>query len=250
MSRHLMTLKILSILALTQAVVLGNDPGNRPLVELWYLGDSAPSHPEVVVLGDGRLQIMSPEGPERSQLSQDQLQELIHGLVNLDGLKSVETSQLESQISLAEARSGLKAQIPHAGDTVIRLRIGEEYREIRCHAVGVLANRFPELECVRAVAAATRRLENLRAVTTVGGHEEAKYIADLATRQVEDFYDMKLAISVQDLSMVRALPDGSRFSQFVVESNAGGESMIRMVSVTETPGHHPRVSMIGGPTIR
>ena len=222
----------------------------RPVLELWYIGETTPSHPEIVVLNDRRMQIISPFGPERTQLEPENFRQLMNGLLKVDGLQDVTGDLLQHEIRGAAMQTGLTAEIPGAGDLVIRIDTGNEYREIRCHAVGVLANRFPELKCVKAMAAAQRRLENLRAITTVGGHEEASSIAELAVRQVEDHYSVKLPISVSDLSMVRALPDGSRFSQFVVTSKSQGQEVIQMVSITETPGQRPQVSMIGGPTIR
>lgn len=222
----------------------------KPALELWYITDSVPSHPDIVVLNDGRMQVMAPSGPERSQLEPEKYQQLMTGLLSEDGLAEVTGESLQHELRGAVLRTGLTAEIPGGGEIVIRIDTGSEYREIRCHAVGVLANRFPELKCVKCVAAAQRRLENLRAIATVGGHEEANYIAELASQQVESSYSVRLPISVKDLSMVRALPDGSRFSQFVVTSNSKGEEVVQMVSITETPGQRPQVSVIGGPIIR
>lgn len=251
MSRHTFILTILFCTASASSLfAAGPENSAQPLVELWYIGESAPVKPEVIVLQDGRVQVRSPQGIVESRLGQEELHELVNGLIYADGLRTVKTEEMCSQIHSAEVQSGLQAHVPHSGETVIRIRIGSEYREIRCQAVGILSNRYPELSCVRAMAAAQKRLENLRAVTTVGGPKEAKLIADLATEHLATQYDLTIPITAQNLSMVRDLPDGSRFSQFVVESQSASGPAIHMVSVTQTPGLHPRVSMVDGSAIQ
>ena len=100
------------------------------------------------------------------------------------------------------------------------------------------------------MAAAQRRLENVRAVASVGGGEEADFIADLAAKAVQNEYGVEVPVSKDDLSMVRALPDGSRFCQFVVAQNDQKNESLQMISITEMPGHRPVVQMIGEPLVR
>ena len=251
MSRHLFLALIatsFSTSGLISSTALSQEKSTArvlPVLELWYVGERTPSHPEIVLLSDGRMQIMSPSGPERTQLDPVAFRELMDGLLKEDGLARVKPDEMQQEILAASMQTGLSAEFPGTNDTVIRIRVEGEYRELRCHALGVLANRFPEIDSVKSVAEAQRRLENVRAIATVGGQEEAKYIADLACEHVEDRHGVRLPISPDDLSMVRALPDGSRFSQFVVLSKSQGEDVIQMVSVTETPGDQPHVSVIG-----
>ena len=221
-----------------------------PVVEMWYLNGRTPSHAEVIILADGRMQIMSPEGPQRSKLSSTEVQELLKNLWHVDGLSTVNTKLIQQQIQQASEKTGLSSHIPNAGETVLRIRTAAGVRELRCPAVGVLAVRYPNVRCLQAMAAAQRRLENVRAVATVGGSDEADYIANLAAKAVQDEYGVNLPVSSADLSMVRALPDGSRFCQFVVALEGQEPISMQMISLVETPGHHPRVSMIGGPTVR
>lgn len=223
---------------------------NTSVIEMWYVHASRPSHPEVIVLADGRMQIMSPEGPQRTQLEVDQVKALLNALLHHDGLVDVENQTLHHDVKRATVETGLSSCIEGAGDTVIRLRTADRQFELRCPAVGILAVRFPQVAGVKAMAAAQRRLENVRAVATVGGSKEAEYIAEMAAQAVQSEYGVSLPVSKNDLSMVRALPDGSRFCQFVVAMNESSSDSLHMISVTETPGHRPVVYMIGDSAVR
>lgn len=247
MAGLLMTLLCPGIVHADHTSQLPDEP-TTPVIEMWYLREGIPSHPEVIILSDGRMQVMSPEGPQRSDLTADALQQLLENLLHRDGLATVNSAELRREIAEQSHVSGLSSTIQGAGETVIRLRTRNSAREIRCPAVGILAVRFPQIQGIQAIAAAQRRLENLRAVTTVGGPEEARSIAQLAARAVEDEYGVTLPVTCEDLSMVRALPDGSRFCQFLV---ANQNDELHMISLVEAPGLHPRVSMIGGtPLVR
>ncbi len=225
--------------------------GETPVIEMWYLNGYTPSYPEVIILADGRMQIMSPEGPQRTQLTVEQVEALVKQLWTEDGLCHVETHSMKKEIQQATVRSGLRSHIEGAGETVFRIQTATETRELRCPAVGVLAVRFPELKPVLSMAAAQRRLENVRAVATVGGSEQADEIANLAAQAVQVEYGLNVPVSSEHLSMVRALPDGSRYCQFLVALDDQKESSsVQMISITETPNRPPEVSMMGGPVTR
>lgn len=249
-------LPILTFSLLFQAVSTADTPvklpidGNMSAIEMWYVHSAQPSHPEIIILADGRMQVMSPEGPQRSQLKVEQVESLLNELLKVDGLAAVNSATLQQRVQRATEQTGLSSCIEGAGDTVFRIRTATEYHEIRCPAVGILAVRFPEVAGVKSMAAAQRRLENVRAVATVGGCEEADFIAELAAEAVQSEYGVTVPVSKEDLSMVRALPDGSRFCQFVVAQNDQQNESLQMISITETPGHRPVVQMIGEPVVR
>ncbi|WP_417850403.1 hypothetical protein [Thalassoglobus sp.] len=256
MSRRVQNFALIAIACLSSPVwgaemSLLPEKGSTPVVEMWYLNGYTPSYPEVIILADGRMQIMSPEGPQRSQLPVAQVEALVKQLWTVDGLCNVETHSMNKEIQQATVQSGLRSHIEGAGETVFRIQTATETRELRCRAVGVLAVRFPEIKSVLSMAAAQRRLENVRAVATVGGSAQADEIASLAAQAVQTEYGLNVPVSSEHLSMVRALPDGSRFCQFLVASDDHDQSKpVHMISITETPGHHPEVSMMGGPVTR
>lgn len=256
MSRLIFNFALIAAVAFIGQTVVASEPSllptdtASPVVEMWYLNGQTPSHAEVIILADGRMQIMSPEGPQRSKLTTGEVEELLKNLWNVDGLSTVQPNLIQHEIHQASSKTGLSSHIKDAGETVLRIRTAKGVRELRCPAVGVLAVRYPEIQCVQAMAAAQRRLENIRAVATVGGSDEADHIASLAARAVQDEYGVDIPVSSADLSMVRALPDGSRFCQFVIALDGHDSNSLQMISLVEMPGHHPRVSMIGGSTVR
>lgn len=255
MSRLKTSIALSAAFIAASTALVANEPAlpvdpDAAVIELWYLNGQTPSHPEVIILSDGRMQVMSPEGPLRATLPAQRLRELMTKLWHVDGLKSVAPESLQHSIQVAASRTGLTPNIEGAGETVLRIRMAGEVRELRCPAVGILAVRFPDVPAVQSIAAAQRRLENVRAVASVGGHDEAVYLAEVATRAVQDEYGVDVPVSSADLSMVRSLPDGSRFCQFLVQPQDAEPKPVQMISIVETPGHLPRVSIIGGPVTR
>lgn len=257
MSRQIQKIALVAaITILSNTIVFAEAPsqlpidGNLSAVEMWYVHAARPSHPEIIILADGRMQVMSPEGPQRSQLTVEQVETLLNELLQVDGLAKVNSSTILDRVQKATEQTGLSSCIEGAGDTVFRIRTATAFHEIRCPAVGILAVRFPEVAGVKAMAAAQRRLENVRAVASVGGCEEADFIANLAAKAVQTEYGVEVPVSKDDLSMVRALPDGSRFCQFVIAQNDQKNESLQMISITEMPGHRPVVQMIGEPLVR
>lgn len=226
------------------------DP-NASVVELWYLGGDGQPQPEVAVLGDGRVWCRCAHGPHWGQMTPEELRELLNELLYSCDLARCHSQALMLQIQQESVRTGLTADVPGAADTFIRIRTdGREY-QVRCPAVGVLAPRFPEATSVQQVFRAQRRLENLRAVTMAGGGEAAARLAQLAQQSVASEHGQSIRVTPGDLAMVRFLPDGGRYCQFLITPSMQNPHGSHIISLFDTPGNAPRVTLLGdGPTFR
>lgn len=224
--------------------------GETPVIELWYLDGSPGAQAEVIILADGRVQVLSADGPRRSQLPRHQVESLLRRLVLEDGLGELQTADIQRDLVQVSNQTGLSHEIQGAAETVLRIRTASDYREIRCPAVGILSVRFPGVRSITAVARAQRRLENVRAVTALGGIDVADALAIQAAQAVANEYGVQVDVTAEDLSMVRSMPDGSRYCQFLVSRNENDPTLVQMISIVQSPGNNPRVSMVGGSVVR
>lgn len=240
----LMMLISCAVSVAAERVVLPSDP-QASVVELWYLDDSSQPQPEVAVLADGRVWFKSVDGPAWSRIQRTELIRLVTDLLEGDGLKHCDSHQLKRALQQEAIRTGLTADVPGAASTFIRIRTGDAVRQIQCPAVGVLATRFPEVQSVQQVLSAQRRLENLRAVAMVGGSQAAADLARIAQATLAEDYGVAVPVSAEDLAMVRKLPDGGKYCQFLVGTSSKGSQSSRIISVFDIPGNAPRVSMLG-----
>jgi hypothetical protein len=172
------------------------------------------------------------------------VQSLVAALLQQDGLARVTTEQLQQALDRESARTGLSAHIAGAGDTIIRIRTAPGSYRIDGHAVGLLAGRFPGVQPLQQLAAAQRRLENVRAIVMAGGTPAAERLARLAQARMQAEYGEEIAVKSQDLSLVRSLGDGSRYCQFIVPGRTPAPGDARVISLIESPGEAPRVSVL------
>ena len=229
----------------SEPLQLSQDP-QRAVVELWYLSSTEqPTHPEVAIFSDGR--VWTHNGIQHV-LTCACVERLAYDLLQTDGLSSCNTRSLVGDIQAASRASGLTYHVPGAASTFIRIRTATETQEFQCPAVGVLANRFPEVVSLQRFYAAQRRLENTKAVTQAGGEAVVSQLADEARRAVEVEYGVSVPISSQDLAMVRSLPDGSHYCQFLV-GNTTLQQNKPIISFVKTPGTTPRVSVLSSDAV-
>lgn len=226
-----------------EPVQLSDDP-RFSVIELWYLEDEPPTEPELAILADGRVRVRCATGPVWSEIEPSALKELIGELLYEHRLNRIDSHELADRIQQEAARTGLTADIPGAAETFIRIRTESGHYQIRCPAVGILATRFPEVESLKKVVSAQRRLENVRAVAQAGGPEAAAHLARLAQKSVSREHGVSVAVTPKQLAMVRPLPDGGRYCQFLlVESSEKGQAP-RIISIFDRPGDVPRVTLL------
>lgn len=215
------------------------EDGKVSVIELWYIDPGKiPEQPEVFVLADGSVWTRS---GQTDTLPPEKLRALVATLIQKD-LIGCTSQSLHEDIVAASQREQLSHHIPGAGDTVIRVRTTTQYHEIRCHAAGLLVNRFPGARQLHGFYAAQQRLENLRAVTHLGGDVVASQLAGVAQEKLAAEYGVRVPVSSENLSVARSLPDGTRYCQFLVDSRRSERPMV--VSLFQSPGQPSRVTLM------
>jgi len=229
---------------------LPEDP-TVPVVELWYVHQGVLQAPEVAVFSNGRVQIRVGEGSLWGELPRDQVLSLVQSLLATDRLARITTGEIDRAIAEESQRTRLSATIQGAGDTIIRIRTATAVYRVDGHAVGLLSTRFPQVHSLRCLYSAQSRLENVRAVVMVGGIPAAERLAHLAQLQLQSELGEQIPVGQENLSCVHSLTDGTRCCQFLVPAPAGSEASPRIISLFESPGEAPRISVLPeGPSLR
>lgn len=213
----------------------------RPVVEVWSNG----------VVNATEL-TGTPQNPvakmHTDRLSQAELRSLHQALIDEYQLATQTTEQVQTAIETASIQQQLTAHVEGAAATEIGVRIGREWRTVRCPAVSILATRFPQVIELQQIAAAQDRLQNVAAVALLGGAKAADQQAITATNKLREMHPDAGVITRRDLLMVRRLPNQSQFVQFRYAGPPGAEESY-LVNMTQTPEGPTRVSVMDSPTV-
>lgn len=226
-----------------EAIPLPTDP-SVPVVELWYIEGGQLNVPEIAVYAGGRVQVRVGEGSLWGELTPEQVQDLVRKLLTRDQLARIRTEGIERELDEESQRTGLSREIQGAADTIIRVRTAQGTYRVDGHAVGLLCSRFPEAQGLQHLYSAQRRLENIRAIVMVGGTPAAERLARMAEARLLAESGEAIQVSKENLTCVHSLNDGTRCLQFVVPAPLGTLTAPRIVSLFESPGEVPRVSVL------
>lgn len=182
--------------------------------------------------------------------------------IGRDSLRSLERSisdkLLQSRVSnesLADerrtmsVRTGLSANFPDADELILRLHPdGGRACEIRCRAVELLAERFPDAALHQELRNTHERLLNVIAIAQAGGRQAAEDLAEQATQKLRAEHPAASDWTADDLGSIRCLPNKSRMIQFrrrEVRASASGKDVEYWVTnIIEMPGAPSRVSVV------
>ena len=243
-STALCSLFILASMTCAEDVIaLPADPA-LPVIELWYVDHGQLRAPEIAIFSSGRVQVRVGDGTLWGELQREQVLSLMRTLLKRDQLASLQTAEIEADIVAESIRTGLSCEIKQGGDTIIRVRTAAAVYRVDGHAVGLLSARFPNVERLQYLYSAQRRLENVRAVVMVGGPSTAERLARLAQLKLQAESGEQILVGQENLSYVHSLTDGTRCCQFLVPAPHGSESAPRIISLFESPGETPRVSVL------
>ena len=191
----------------------------------------------------------SPDGAaapvEVDRMRPEQLAGLIQEVEQSGRLREIDSATLEQDLRRACRSSGFAFEIEGATVTVIRCRTSEGPVEVRCPALSIMAARFPDFPAVRQLLTTQLRLQNVAAVASAGGEQASAQLAAIANRTLQESQPDVPPLTPRDLSMVRTLSTGSRYVQFYRAPTGQREELL--VSIFQTPGQPPRVSVLASP---
>lgn len=220
-----------------------------PLLRLTFVepargaqGGAAAATLEVTVEGQVRIGGSDGSMSEAPPLPRAELSRFVEEIVRTHRLLELDSRSLAFQIDEASRSTGLSAQIPGAAATVVEFTWEGRSHRVECTAVGLLSRRFPQVRDLQDLAAVQARLQNVVAISQVGGLQEAERLAREGTAQLQQEQPRATPFTVRDLAMVRTLPDGALFVQFYRDS----APQPTIVGVTRFPESTRRVSVFNG----
>lgn len=222
---------------------------SAPLLRLTFV-EPGPQGPQAAppatleVTGEGLVRIGSSDGSmtDAPPLPRAELSRFVDEIIRTHRLLEIDSRSLAFQIDEAGRSTGLSSQIPGAAATVVEFAWEGRLHRVECPAVGLLSRRFPQVRDLQDLAAIQARLQNLVAISQVGGLQQAEQLAQEGTAQLQQEQPRAAPFTVRELAMVRTLPDGAQFVQFYRES----APQPTIVAVTRFPESTRRVSVFNG----
>ncbi len=240
---------------------LPRDP-STPVITMAFADPRFPSPPtvaELSIFANGRVtatadpfsrQLVTTRIPEEEWLK------LQKTLFAENDLLSLRTDQLQESIEALRRQRRRPPPGPDAAVTLLTVR-GEAFaHEIRCHAVGLMANQFPDLSDIQRLDACQQVLQNVVRVVRAGGYDEVNRTLQAVNTRLGREVPGSGPLSTDDLRLVDSMPDGTRYLQFSrlprVDCGTDGgprglqsDDPFLMVSVYERPGRPPEILIIG-----
>jgi hypothetical protein len=248
-------LRALAVLLLLAGSVAAGEPKwslpTNPQAAVVELKSRAPAGtaPDTTVIrirGTGEFEVgaSGEQGYVAGQMTSGELLALLRDLIEREHALELTTGALAAGVTGQARKSGKEVGFQNAPDMVVRIALASGTHEFRCRSPEALRTRFPGMQDLDRVCAIIRRLENVAAVAQIGGRREAERVAALATAELRRQNGPDVAVTVGDLLQVRGNAGDLRQSQFVVEPALRGEAGTGVhVSVMESPGETPRISM-------
>ncbi|MEZ6064275.1 MAG: hypothetical protein R3B90_00880 [Planctomycetaceae bacterium] len=201
----------------------------------------------VRVLASGDVQTADASGnlSTRFRMTPGQVASLQRDIFGSQQLATIDSSRLARSLDSACRTTGLSPRIEGSGSTVIRWQAGEQSGEVGCHALSVMAARFPDFPEVQRLIDCQLRLQNVAAVADAGGYEAAEQFAKIANNHLQQQHPDTQPLQSEELSMYRSLSTGNRYIQFY--RRPLGDRAELIVSLFDSPGQPPRVEVLATP---
>jgi len=252
-SHHLITLSrdmsrrsmVMACALLASGTLAATEDRADPVLIEWSTASAGSSveHVRLRIFASGIVQAWPAGHGERmvEQRTPEEAKELSDSIVRLVREQELSTESIVRELREQSKQTGLSFQISEAADTLITVTTGQGRQSIRCAAVSLLAERFPEARRLQEFATIERRLGNLNCVVQCGGRDGARRLCVQANDRLLSEHPKAAVWTIDDLTMVRMAPSGGRFVQF---RRHDSPTECWTTCITETPGFAPRVSVI------
>ncbi len=221
--------------------------------------ESPPAVAELSIFADGRVTATAVPSSRRLVTARFPEQEWLKVQKRLfaeNELLDFQTDRLQESIDILRRQRRRPQPGPDAAVTILTVR-GENFsHEIRCHAVGLTATQFPDLPDIQRLYACQQSLQNVVQVVRAGGYDQVNRTLRAVNTQLGRQIPGSGPLSPDDLRLVDAMPDGTRYLQFSrlpcadrhqpgLSRGLQSDGRFLMVSVYERPGRPLEISIIG-----
>ena len=242
---------LLAVLVLTvtggRGAVVGSE-GSTAVIELAFVDEPgtprARESASLRIATDGTIWIAPDAGGgliRAGQMSAEELDGLCRELLKDGQLDRVDNRRLAFEIDRANRIGGFEQTVEGEAETVFRLRTAAAVCEVRCRSLSVMAARFPDFPELQRLLNVQLRLQNVAAVARAGGDAAGRQLAELANEELQVRCPGAAPLTTRDLSMFRELTTGARYVQFYRRPTPSSDELL--VSLCETPGDRPRVTI-------
>lgn len=214
--------------------------------------------PEIAITADGHVTVKADARSARTvtgQLPEDEWRRIQQVLFVQNRIMDCETRVMEHEIAVLRRQRRRPAPGPDSAITIFTVRGADREQRIHCHALGLTATQLPDLQSVQSLYACQECLQNVVKVVRAGGYEQVEETLSSVNQKLERQLPGTDPLSSDDLNLVDARPDGTKYLQFsrlpaTISAN-GTLSGLRasdrylMVSVYERPGRPLEISIIG-----
>lgn len=213
------------------------------------IGEGVADEPRLIIYADGRAIASAPEsngGQVTGKIPPRELNELLRALIVEHQLLQCDSAHLSKEIRAARLERRRPEPDQSAATTVIRIQTADSAHEVRCHALGLTASQFPDLEHVQSLMACEQDLENVAAIIRAGGYERVHHLLSAANQRLQLEAPQASQLTCRELSLVDVRPDGSRYLQFARPPSADGLKPVGgivVVSVHQRPGEPPEITI-------
>jgi len=224
---------------------LPDDP-QAVVVQMQYVDDNGAVQQTVLTAQrDGRFTDGDANsGTIAGRMTPDELHELLEAIIDIDRVLDLNSASLSERIQSEARRTRKDWRIQNASHVVIRIGLADGTHVVQCLAPDLLRTRYPAIRELDRLCTVQHRLKNIVAVARVGGMEEARRLAGLATQELRRQNGPDVQIGPRDLVHVRGSVGDLRQAQFVVEPALHPEARESVnVCVMESPGTAPRISL-------
>ncbi len=214
---------------------LPTNPNDIVLVYRSHNTENAPAL--LTIYANGRAVVNSPAGLEKiieSYLTRQQLETLLHQLIDDYGFYDIDVKDIQQKIADTEQNENgrlLGVVIRDSNDISISLTTQERQKTQRFYGLSYIAKDYPNINTLRNLVAIEMRLKKMRHWLAIGKEEGLNKELNIANQYLQKEYPNVAPLTENDLEMVSLNLNGERNIHFQRQQLDKNQKITGYVSV-------------------